>query len=233
MDRLIAVFAIIGVVVIGFIVNAKRYYELNKRIEFTGSYSDSLVKFINTLFDQRDFDNEAYASLTRDIIQIQTELGDDGVIYMHDPLRGIAINNYQLLPNFLPKLKAFLSETSGYANEFYVKNIMNEASACADMLMRHLGRLHSGRGAVRKKMLNPVKCLVAGARFILSFPLMIISEFGIMSKRMLRNVQNSFIVKIVVGIISLAGSLSAVITIVVGWDEFTSIVSGFINRVIQ
>lgn len=230
MDRLIAVFIVIAITAVGFIVRLKEYKRLSKRIDFTTNYRNKFVDFLNSLFSKRVFSDEIYMKLTMDVNEMQTELGSDGILaYMRDPLRGMEMRNYQLLINLLPKLRGYLSETAFMASELHEKAFFDEAAVCEDMFIRHLGALNSSQEATRKKILNPIACFIYGTKAIIAIPFMLFHEFGILPARIMRIISNSFFVKLFIGLVSLVGFVSAIITIVIGWDEFVGVITRFIQ----
>jgi hypothetical protein len=55
-------------------------------------------------------------------------------------------------------------------------------------------------------------------------PLFILNWLGLLGQSALSRAQNLGVVKIVSGLIALAGLVSAIVTIAVGWDEFQKLI---------
>lgn len=218
MDKLIPVFILIGIIILGFIMEFVELNDISKRIEFTRNYRDKFITLVNGIFSNQKFNQQLYYELTLDVNAMQYELGSDGV-YAHvtDNLNGFSTSNYQLLVNFLPELRDALNEQG---NSIMMNRYNHSIQNCDDMFIRHLGTLTELDKSIRKKLFNPLSCFSNGIKFIVSLPILLLNWLGLISDDHTRKAKHSWFLKLINAIVTLASLLSTIMSITMGWDEF-------------
>ena len=231
MDRWIFVLALIGVTAIGFVVRFFEFSQILKRLDKTVDYRNKFIDFLNSLFSDRTFDEKAYYWLIENVNEMQIELGQDGVFaHMQDQMRGVQTRNYQILINFLPKLRHFLSEMDMFSHGLMFENYTREAGHCDDAFVRHLGTLNSLRESTRKQLINPLTSFSYGIENILFIPFSIIASFGLLTTIGVRRIKKNRIARLFSSAVALIAFVSSVITIIIGWEEFVSLTKQLLTR---
>jgi hypothetical protein len=231
MDRVIVIAILLGITVVGVIMRFIDYRHISKRIETTYDFRNRFVDFINALFGNKKFDDIMYISLMEDVNSMQVELGSDGIMaIMRDPMRGIQMNNYPILVNFLPKLRNYISENSMFSSGIITESYEREAGSCDDAFIRHIGSLNKSKDAIRKRLMNPIDSFTYGVMYILIVPFAFLSSFGLFSENLIRRIIKSNVTKIVTGIVAVIAFIASVLTITVGWMEFIDIVLKLFNK---
>ena len=166
MDKLIPIFILISIIIIGFVMKLFELKDIVKRIDFTSKYRNKFIDFTNALFSAKSFNQQLYYELTSDVNAMQYELGADGIFaHVIDNLNGYSTRNYQLLINFLPELRDAISEM---ANSIIMMRCSKSAKDCDDMFIRHLGSLEEYDKSVRNNLFNPFSCFSEGIKSIIS-----------------------------------------------------------------
>lgn len=218
MDKLIPVLIVIGIIILGFIMKLIELSDIFKRINFTDNYRNKFINLINEIISNNNFNQQLYYELTSDVNSMQYELGSDGIYaYVADNLKGFSTRNYQLLINFLPEVRNILNEQD---NMVMMNRYHQSINNCDDMFIRHLGTLRGFEQNIRKNMFNPFSCFSDGIKFIVSLPILLLNWFGFISNENTRKAKHSWIVKLLNFIFTLIGFISAVMTIVIGWEDF-------------
>lgn len=137
---------------------------------------------------------------------------------MKDNLWGYTARGYQLLINFLPETKDMLNELA--IPERYNTSIRN----CDDMFIRHLGTLETEFNSIRKNIFNPFSSFAEGIKTIILLPLMLMNWFGFITTEKTYKVRKNAFVKALNGVVAIISFVSAIITIVVGWNDFGTII---------
>lgn len=180
MDKLIPIFILIGITLVGFVAAIISLVDVKKRHDFTTEYRNKFIEYVNELLSKRSFNQELYYELTSKVKEMQYELGADGVYaYVQDNLKGYSTRNYQLLINLLPETRSILSD---YESSLLMSRYNQEIQQCDDMFVRHIGTLESLEKAIRKKLFNPFINFAEGVRTILSIPVQLLKWFGLISE---------------------------------------------------
>lgn len=204
--------------IIGFIIKNFDFNELLLSLEFTIDYRNKFIELVKELFKAGRVNNTLYIELTENVTKMQIELGSDGIVSMTDNLHRVHIPRYQMLVNFLPKIRSlnqgFINSTSIGQERFF-----EEAQNCEDMFIRHIGKLKETAKIVEKQKFNPLRCFSEGVRFIIWLPTNLLLWLGVISKRRAYKFKYNFIVKFLTASIALIGLISSVITIILGWEQ--------------
>lgn len=163
--------------------------------------------------------------------KMQRELGSDGIMaVMYDPLKGIRTTNYQMLINFLPEMNEYYDmwDSFGRPNTIIHQRFMNSANICRDMFIRHVGSLEELMEDEKKRWYNPFSCLVEGVKVILWIPFYILTSFGLFTGNVFSYWRTKPVTKISSALIAIIGLLSSVVTIAIGWEQFTKIINDIV-----
>ncbi len=218
MDKLIPVLIIIGIIILGFIIKLIELSDITERINFTNNYRNKFIELINGIISNNSFNQQLYYELTSDVNSMQYELGSDGIYaYVTDNLKGFSTSNYQLLVNFLPEIRDILNEQD---NMIMMNRYHQSINNCDDMFIRHLGTLRNFEQTKRKNMFNPFSCFSDGIKFIVSLPILLLNWFDFISDENTRKVKHSWLIKFLNFILTLVGFISAIMTIIMRWDDF-------------
>lgn len=162
------------------------------------------------------------------IDEIQQELEMDGVLNnFYDPLHGMYCRNYQLFMNIMPEIRIAVSERNSIIMSERIDQLMG---MCEDALKRHIGNLKRAIENEKKGFFNPIICLGEGIRWIVGLPVDILCWVGIYSVGRSRKIKTGIIFKIISNVVVGIGLISSIVTIVLGWDEFLTILKNCIAR---
>lgn len=218
MDKLIPVFIVIGIIILGFIMKKIELNDVVKRIDFTNQYHKKLETLIDEISSKEIFNQQLYYELTSEVKGMQYELGSDGVFkYATDNLKGFSTSNYQLLINFLPELRDVLKNQN---NIITVDRFNQSANDCDNMFIRHLGSLNELKKSIRKNSFNPFSSFSNGMKFIISLPILLLNWFGFISDEYTRKAKCSWFIKFLNFLVVLIGFIGAIMSIILGWNDF-------------
>lgn len=226
--HLIPAIVTIILIVVGHVKKRIRIANYNKRYNFTVDFNNKFFDFVNDFTRTHYFDNVKYESVIRNVDKIQEELGADGVLSnFHDPLKGIQGRNYQLFMNIIPELRSMQSSMD---NSIMIERMNQLMGLCQDALYRHVGNLERAIENSKKGLYNPVSCMGEAIRLLVGLPIDFLYWAGIFSYRKSDSVKRSKFYKIIANVIVFIGLISSIVTIVIGWDEFTEMIWSCIGR---
>lgn len=166
-------------------------------------------------------DEHIYVELTERVNRMQRELGSHGVMAMYrPPFANYALRDYQILVNMLPEYRQAANNDvlqRSQAPQF--------AAAIRDALVRYSGSLQEYQDDIRGDLKNPLVWFRNGIRAILSSPLLILREFGVLSPSVSASILRSSVLKIGAGVVALVTLLAGIVQIVTGWDAVQIIIS--------
>ena len=212
MSVVIGIFIVIAIC--GFLKQKKRKNTLIERHAFLVDYRNQFIEYAN------HSDSKAYQFLNQHMTKAQDYMGSVGII---DKLRLPFENVYHLN---VPVL-AMLSHIASYKDN---QLSFNEcARGIDDALTRAVGDHEDAIERLEKKIRNPFYCFYAGFNAAFSLPFIAVSymftgENHIESNKVLR-----VVMKTTATIVQALGLLSAVITIVIGWEDFLAIIRNLLD----
>jgi hypothetical protein len=214
---LVVVLAVVAALLIGLgrlVLTLKR---LSERHEFGMEYLKRFSLFAKSAADS-SFDSEAYIWLTERVTKMQADMGYHGVLeFYKPPFASYALRNYQILPQTLTNMRG------GHA-------FPEEAGFCQDAILRYLGQLHDVHDSVRGQMKNPFVWLRESVSLIVTLPLRLAQWFGLYEYSTFARLSGSWLVKALTFISTLAGFAVAVMTLVMGWSRFGTVVRSWFHR---
>jgi len=209
---------IILVVLIGFIIVINIFFKTKKKIIFAEEYRDKFISFANNYNSSYErynrsgnIDNELYIWLTKNVSKIQSNVGSFGVLSYQPAFKNYMINNYQIIINTLPKFR------DGLIENFDITSV-------DDSLLRYIGHTEEVLIQQKKNLVNPIVWFREGISEILSFPIIMLHWFGIITSYKVKSLKESFIYKLFSGFVALVALISGVVTIIVGYQQSSNII---------
>lgn len=218
-NSLIVVLILFLICILGFIYNANSLKKIRERIQFVGEYREKFVIYVNKIFSDNSFDNDLYMYLTRNVNKIQTELGHDGVFdYVKDNLNNSTHVNYQMIINILPETRS-----SKMSFPIFRERVHENCQFCDDALIRHEGTIDAEEINIKKSFFNPLILFKDGISLILYIPVYLLTITNIISNENKNKIINNPIIRYLSLIVSFIVLLSAVVSLVAGWDIFIAV----------
>jgi hypothetical protein len=214
----ISIFIIICVV--GLYGLLKLIIELRKygiRNEFGVEFLENLKKY----WESNGADLEAYGWLIHRSNKMQGEMGGLGVVHNYKPpYQNYMITNYSIILNMIPELRKCLED------DLLSRNLAHQyMSALQESLVRYLGSIEDKQEVITKEIKNPIKWFRDGVRDILALPAYLLGWLGVISETAAKRLVSSLLFSAISGIVALVGFVSAIVTIVIGWDQFLDVVN--------
>jgi hypothetical protein len=193
-----------------------RLIRLSQRAEFGEEYLKRFSLFAKSVEDH-SFDSEAYVWLTERVSKMELDMGYHGVLeFYKPPYANYALRNYPILPQTLTNMRA------GQAHP-------NEAGFCQDAILRYLGQLRDVHDSMRGWLKNPFVWLRESVNLIVTLPLRLAQWFGLYEYSTFARLSGSWLVKALTFISTLAGFAVAVMTLVMGWSKFATVVRSWFH----
>jgi hypothetical protein len=218
------IFAILFVMLFGFIQVVRRNSRLLSKIKFTNDYRNKFIQFSNQYFETYDRFNrtgnvhgDQYIWLTMNVNKIQNMVGTFGVMTYKPAFQDYMINNYYVIINTIPKFR------EGPIESFDVNSV-------DDCLLRYLGHLEDLSKDTQKNLRNPIIWFREGFKEIISTPIFLLNWFGIISNKRLSSIKASVFYKIITGLIALVTLVSGIVTIVVGYDQTMTFIKNLVFK---
>jgi hypothetical protein len=215
MSKLQIIGIIIVIALIGIFDLSKLFYNKKKMLNFAIDYLNKFREFSNAYLDN-NFDSNLYEWLIYNSTKIQTQLGSYGVLAYRPAFENYMFNNYPIILNTLPKMR------NGRIDN-------QEIMAVDDCLMRYIGMSKDIINSSHKDLRNPFIWLRIGIQYILTLPLQIFYWFGILSHSLLIKIKDNTFIKIISVIIIIIGLIGSIVTITLGWQQFTRIIQSIIK----
>jgi len=211
MERLIIIVALLSICGYGFVKIGLKLKKQNERLAFAEEFLGKLKSYVDSV--GRNLDD--YGWMIHRSNKMQNHLGGLGVIHSYKPpYQNIMYSNYPIMLNMLPELRSSIEDDILRSVAYQYANSLQET------LVRHIGCIEDSLEFYEKEIKNPFKWLREGVREIVSVPVYLLSWLGIISESFVHKLISNVFFKMVSGVIALAGFASAIITIVIGWEEF-------------
>lgn len=211
------ILTILGLIAIGFIKKVMSLMKFSKDFDFLYDYNEKYVKYLNNYLGKRinsEEENKLYVELISKSPKAQRLLGNDGLISYKPAGASYMYNNYQALINTVQALRnpALMSEEFSWVN---------------NMLIMKMAIYEDIMSEIRGNMINPLILLSEGVQFFVTLPISLLYWTGLIEYSTLNRVSNYFIFKLLNFLIIIIGFLSAIVTLVTGWEPFIKIANKF------
>ncbi len=212
--------------ILGLILILYEFYKVSKALEELNEEENFSIEFHNNLitFSQSN-DEQLFIWLLQNSNKLQLYMGQYGIMAeVIPPYANYKITNYQIIVNGVNELP----------NEIRMNHLLNNKSYQYTEMMINSIRRYSGTFSPTRQSLsnarkNPIKLFLRGTKRLISIPFMILNQFEIISNSLYDKIIVNKLFKFCSGIIALLGFLSAIITVVLGWDEFIILINNFFN----
>ena len=222
MERVIIIVALLVTFGWGFAKIGLKFKKQDAMLSFADEFLGRLKKYVDSA--GRNLDD--YGWMIHRSNKMQNHLGDLGIIHSYKPpYQNIRYSNYPIILNMLPDLR------SSIENGMLTSVAYQYANALQETLIRHIGCVEDNLEFYEKEIKNPFKWLREGVREIVAVPAYLLSWLGIISESFVHKLISSILFKAFAGFVALIGFVSAIVTIVIGWEEFAIKLSNFLTRV--
>ena len=220
-EEVTALILLFLVAITGLIRIANRIRSLNQRISFANEFFEKVEEYVKS--GGRNI--EVYSWLIHRSPKMQTSLGRIGIAGYRPPYANYMLSNYQIILNTLPELRQALEDTlfASQAHEYYMllqETLLRYTGVMSDLLEPQWGYLK-----------NPIVWLREGVQLVLLVPLLLLEWAGLITSSTVSKFSGNLIFSIFSGIVTILGLLSAMITIVLGWEEFVHIVNELLKLI--
>ncbi|MDO3653540.1 hypothetical protein [Bacillus subtilis] len=198
---------VFALILVGFIKNVTRLLDLNKNYNFLGQYTENYVKYCNNYLGKgirSEEENKLYIRVLSDAPKAQRLLINSGYINYIS-----LINTVQLLRNPPP-----------FGGEDF--------EMLYNTLVMQVSRINELGENTRKETLNPIILLREGVQFFVTLPISLLYWTGLIRYSTQYKLSNNFFIKLINFLIILIGFVSAIVTIVLGWEQFKELLIKFL-----
>ena len=198
----------VTLLLIGFVSLFRDFMLLVEKRDLLAEFRQRFVKFAVEYFDKDKMDNKEYQWLLENVDEVSSILGGADTMTYRPAFANYVINNYQLLINLIPSFNLSMGAHR------------DDASSADSILARFIGTFNKYIENSRKKLINPINWLTEGVATILSMPLFLLGQFGILGKNVYGRVRQSRLFGLLAGIIGLISTADAIYAIASG-NSFT------------
>jgi hypothetical protein len=219
LDYLISISLIIIPIIVGLIPRLVEKKRCDAKLLFASSYLIQFQKYIENFASN----TEAYVYMIKNSNRMQNQLGNQGLLTIKKPFNGVIIRNYTIILSGLTELESYLSQP-------ILKNQTSQlAKLIIDALLRNIGDNENRIKEIISSLKNPVILYKEGWYRVISLPLLILEWLGLVTRSTLVIIIHNVIFKIIIGIISLIGLISSIMTITLGYKEFLKLIIELLN----
>jgi hypothetical protein len=218
------VLVVLGLIAIGFIKEYRGLKRVIKDIDFLVDYNKSYVTYMNNhlRFDyyserkgNEQEEKELHVKLISQAPKAQRLLLDAGLVDYQPAFSGYMVKNYPILVNTVQSLR----NPGGLTEEF---NWLNT------ILIMQIARYEELYESIKSNVLNPIILLREGVQFFVTLPISLLYWTGLIKYSTLDKLSNNIVVKFINFVFIIVGFVSAIFTIVLGWEPFKELVKKFI-----
>ncbi|MCB0647477.1 MAG: hypothetical protein KDC49_12500 [Saprospiraceae bacterium] len=199
--------------IIGRTKYKKKITKQEKDLLFIEDYRNKFVLLSNEYLKSSTVNNLIFNELNEKSNKAQVVLGVKGYVQYQAPFSFQLIQNYPIIINTIPKFR------TGNIEKF-------DINSCDSILGSKIGIIKD-RISTLKEDDNLKNWFQTGSAWILSIPLEILNFTGVLKTEKLEFIRNSTVFQIFNGFVWMIGLISAIITIFLGWNEFTDILTKF------
>ncbi|WP_206763871.1 hypothetical protein [Cytobacillus firmus] len=218
------VLIVLSLIIIGFIKQYRSLKRIIKDIDFLADYNKSYVTYLNKhlKFDYYSreektgkAEKELHIKLISQAPKAQRLLMGAGLVDYQPAFSGYMVKNYPILVNTVQSLR----NPGGLTEEFnWVNNI----------LIMQIGRYEELYESVKADTLNPITLLREGVQFFVTLPISLLYWTKIIEYSTQNKLTNNIVVKLINFLIIIIGFVSAIVTIVLGWEPM----KGYIEKLL-
>lgn len=221
MNRIIAIIILVSLFLIGFI---KLYFNLSnieKKNNKVVCFKTKLADFEEEL-KSKGFNNEIYEYLVLKSAVVQNTIGAFGVGDMKQPYSNEVIRDYHIIVNEV--------------NNFYIYYDRGLDHQLGDSIMyvklsitKYIGYIDNRMLDLKTELKNPLIWLREGIRAVVLFPIDFLYWTEIIQYSNYTIIKNNIVVKILSVLIGTIGFISAIVTIVTGYQPLIEIIDSMVK----
>lgn len=219
MTKVNAILFIIAIAAIGVINIIYRIVKMNKELETVFNYQNKLVDFLNSyskgtiLYDNLDY-------LNKNSWEVQDIIDTVGMnVSMIDPILGVQYNKYQIIINGVDEITRNLKSSFGI-------NLDEIPMMMHNCLGKYIGYGERNIKELISYLKNPLVWIREGTRIIVGFPIYFLYWTGLIKYSSYSRIKSNILVKFLGFIIGTVGFVSAIMSIVTGYQPFMNIITG-------
>lgn len=219
MTKANAIIFIVAIAVLGVINIIYRIVKNNKDLNIVFNYQNKLVEFLNSrskgtiLYDNLDY-------LNKNSWEVQDIIDAVGMnVSMIDPILGVQYSKYQIIINGVDEITRSLKSSFGRGLDEIPLMMHN-------CLGKYIGYGERNRNELISYLKNPLVWLREGIRIIVGFPIYFLYWTGLIKYSSYSRIKSNILVKFLGFIIGTIGFISAIVTIVTGYEPFINIITG-------
>ncbi len=211
-------------IVVGFLILRNRLSAVYKSLDFVEEFRSKFIDYCNS----RGEDREAYTWVTLNSPKMQRNMGSYGVYEAYQPpAANYMVKNYQIITNMIPEVRRHIDLNNESLGTMFASSIDGFIKAIDEALLRYIGVLNEQEDDAKRKLTNPFLWIRTGVEEVLSLPILLFAWFGLIGFSTVRRLQNNFFFQIFSVITTMAGLIAAIMTIVMGWDDFILVMKSF------
>lgn len=217
----------IFVLIIGFLKVRSQLVQIYKSLNFVEEFRAKFIDYCNSCGNY----SEAYTWITLNSPKMQREIGVYGVYQsFKPPASDYMVSNYQIIMNMIPELRRFIDMDNESMGSLFASTIDGYIKAIDEALLRYLGVLNEKEEAAKKCLVNPLIWLRSGVEEILALPLIFFAWFGLIAFTTVRSLQDNYIFRVLSFITTMIGLIAAIMTIIMGWNDFILLFENVLNE---
>ena len=210
------ILALFFLLIIGFVSLRRRVVSVHKDQDFADEFRGRFIEYANSGGNNQD----AYTFLMLNSPRMQGEMGSYGVYSSFIPPGGnYKVSNYQIIMNMIPELRRWIDSNRESMGTMFASTVDGYIKNIDEALLRYIGVLNERETTAIENLKNPFLWLRTGVGQAISTPLLILVYFGLMTGSTLNNLQATYLFKVLNACITILGIVSAIMTIVLGWDQ--------------
>jgi hypothetical protein len=219
-DRLGILVVLVGIAVVGNLRLRRGMVRLLDQKDRIIEFNRKLAEYVQG----GGRDAGIYQWLTFHSVKIQNDLGPHGyVTHFRPPFANYVVPYWAIVLNALPEIQR------GFTGSFLFEQAQGYTQILSDALLRFGGVLEDRIEAAQAEVRNPVSSFREGVAVILRLPLDILHWLGLKQKPVSAG---GAVSRTLSGAISLLALLSAVVSLIAGWEPTTQFVTRLWERMI-
>jgi len=205
---------------IGFVSEFFRVRREAKHLNLVGEFLEKFINWVNG----KGKDYQLYNWLIAKSDSVQTIIGRFGLIHFRAPFNIYSVKNYPVILNGLPEIRKQFHEMFpvGNALSFYI-------DAVDGCLRRYLGSQEELTKHDIRNLINPVRLFCGGVAWILELPINFLTDCKVISSSRSLRIVNGKLFAIFSGLATLVTIMTGIMAIVMGWDNFISVVGSLMK----
>lgn len=215
----------IGLIIAGFV---RQILILRKKALRLGLATEFLSKFLEWCNGQAA-DHTLYNWMLSKSGTVQTMLAGAGLIDVRPPFANYILRNHPVILNEIPEIQKEFFDDLRTFNSIARQNLGARIQMADGCLRRFIGSTEEQHRRERARLFNPLVLFCGGVAWLMELPLFILSETKIIttSRRMI--IANGRLFSLLSGVVTLATLVATIMTIVMGWDKFAAVVTGWMK----